>query len=590
MVENSSFNIILGKRLKLLRSQRKLTLTGLAERSGLSKGSLSVLEDGRGNPTIATIWRLADALGIAFGELAKFDHINENEKIEDEDISVQLIERSSGTPLMETYIMKLSPHSIREAEPHLGGVVETITVLKGEMLVGKYSSPKRIGTGESYTFSGDGIHIYQSLKDPVTVMISMKYPHERNPLDSFTKYRLVADDCSEGDLHELLKRNLSETINGLKVTRLILSSQSNGDKLFNLVEKLVEEIKAGEFLYPVHIFLRKNEGDSEVYFFQRFACDLFKEDLICGKKRGLKAKVKDYAENFEEVKGNKFNDKGLSFFNAEVLKVCQAGYFRQVSSAVDIILSHNKKKSHRILNFGSWYSHFLLKEFFADSDIITPQADIKSLKNYIFNIKEEGFPIIASIGISRYLDTALFFQKMIKIMADDGLLIVADGFISKFSCQYDRSLYLIQHHLVYMLDILANIPVSSFAEIKGDKKFFLEAMEREIPVVAFHAAAGMIESSLVGMKRLLQKVNKLCFEWRCQQEGIEFYKYMLLELEALVNGACCGDSQYTYPENILSHAEFAGFELVKHKRVYPTIGHDDMDAGTHVFAFMKRGK
>lgn len=589
MVKNTKFNIILGKRLRLLRGQRKLTLSGLAEKSGISKGSLSVLEDGRGNPTIATIWRLADALGIAFGELAKFDNMNESEKIEDKDISVQLIERSSGAPLIETYIMKLSSHSIREAEPHSNGVSEKITVLKGEMLVGKFNSPRRIETGESHTFSGDDIHIYQALKDPVTAMISMKYPDERNPLDSFTKYKLITDESGEEDLLALLKTSLTETMNGLKATRLILSSQSNGDKLFNEIQKLVDEIKTGEFIYPVYIFLRKNRGNTEVYFFKRFNLDKcfdlgFFDEPFYEKQRKLK-------DNLEEHTGSRiFNDKGLGFSDAEELRLFQPGYFSQVSSAAEIISLRHKKKSHRILNAGSRFSHFWLKEFFAEADITTPESDIKSLENSILNLRGDTFPIITSIGSSHYLNTAFFFQKANKLLADDGLLIVSDEFIPGFSCQNDRSLYIIQHHLTYMLDILAKIPGDSFGEIKGDEKLFIETMEKEIPVLAFDAAAGLLESSVVGMKRLLQRIDKLILEWKTDHGHMKFYKYMLLELEAVVQGIIYGYNQNTYPENLLFLAEFAGFELVEHKRVYPTIGHGDMDAGTHAFAFKKKGK
>lgn len=588
MVENTKFNIILGKRLRLLRGQRKLTLTGLAEKSGISKGSLSVLEDGRGNPTITTIWRLADALGISFGELAKFDHINENEKIEEKDISVQLIEQSTSGPLMETYIMKLSSHCLREAEPHLTGVMETITILKGEMLVGKYNSPKRISTGESYTFSGDGIHIYQSLKDPVTAMISMKYPDERNPLDSFTKYKLITDESGEEDLLALLKISLTETMNGLKATRLILSSQSNGGKLFNLVEKLVEKIKTGEFLYPVHIFLGKNEDDTEIYFFQRFNSNNdFDLDFLSKKQRILKNKVKDSLESLES---KDFNNKGLSPLDAEELRMFEPGYFSQLSSAADIISSCRKKKSHKILNAGSWYSDLLLREFFTGSDITTPGSGEKSLENSILGMGNEKFSLITSIGSSHYLNTAFFFQKAISLLADDGILMVSDGFIAKFNCQYDRSLYMIQHNMAYMLDILAGLPGGFFTEMKEDEKLFWEAMEREIPMVAFHAAAGMLESGLVGIKRLLQKVNKFCMGLKANHDSIELCKYIYLKLEAMIQGVEFGENFYTYPENILFHAEFAGFELVEHKRVYPTIGHGDMDAGTHVFAFIKKGK
>ncbi len=51
-------------KLKRERQRQGLTLSDVADRSGLDIGLLSRLENGKvGNPTLATLWRYADALG-----------------------------------------------------------------------------------------------------------------------------------------------------------------------------------------------------------------------------------------------------------------------------------------------------------------------------------------------------------------------------------------------------------------------------------------------------------------------------------------------------------------------------------------------
>jgi hypothetical protein len=51
-------------RLKGDRERRGLTLTEISERSGLDKGMLSRLENGKIlNPTLSTLWRYAAAIG-----------------------------------------------------------------------------------------------------------------------------------------------------------------------------------------------------------------------------------------------------------------------------------------------------------------------------------------------------------------------------------------------------------------------------------------------------------------------------------------------------------------------------------------------
>jgi transcriptional regulator with XRE-family HTH domain len=52
-------------RLKELREQTGLTQQGLGERAGLSKGGIADLEQGRREPTWATVIALSQALGVA---------------------------------------------------------------------------------------------------------------------------------------------------------------------------------------------------------------------------------------------------------------------------------------------------------------------------------------------------------------------------------------------------------------------------------------------------------------------------------------------------------------------------------------------
>ncbi|HXH05619.1 MAG TPA: helix-turn-helix domain-containing protein [Vicinamibacterales bacterium] len=59
----------LGARLREWRRLRRLTQEALAERAGLSYKFIGEIERGRGNPTIDTLARLADALGIDVTDL-----------------------------------------------------------------------------------------------------------------------------------------------------------------------------------------------------------------------------------------------------------------------------------------------------------------------------------------------------------------------------------------------------------------------------------------------------------------------------------------------------------------------------------------
>lgn len=54
----------IGNALKVCRSAKKLSLEALAERVGLSQSYLSMIESGKREPTLASIEKIAKALGV----------------------------------------------------------------------------------------------------------------------------------------------------------------------------------------------------------------------------------------------------------------------------------------------------------------------------------------------------------------------------------------------------------------------------------------------------------------------------------------------------------------------------------------------
>lgn len=61
----------LGNNLKRIRTQNGITQGDIAKSLGVSRGFVSNLENGKTNPTLATITRLANAVGVTTDELLK---------------------------------------------------------------------------------------------------------------------------------------------------------------------------------------------------------------------------------------------------------------------------------------------------------------------------------------------------------------------------------------------------------------------------------------------------------------------------------------------------------------------------------------
>lgn len=69
---NEDLIIAFGKRVRLLRKERNLTMEKLAELSGIDYRQLSYVELGDVNPTISTAFAIANGLDVPLKDLFDF--------------------------------------------------------------------------------------------------------------------------------------------------------------------------------------------------------------------------------------------------------------------------------------------------------------------------------------------------------------------------------------------------------------------------------------------------------------------------------------------------------------------------------------
>ncbi len=61
----------LGLNLKKIRTKKGISQGDIAKELGVSRGFISTIENGKTNPTLSTIAKLAKALGVSTNELLK---------------------------------------------------------------------------------------------------------------------------------------------------------------------------------------------------------------------------------------------------------------------------------------------------------------------------------------------------------------------------------------------------------------------------------------------------------------------------------------------------------------------------------------
>ena len=65
MFQREAASVDVGSRLKELREVRNISMRALATKSGLSANALSMIERGKTSPSVSTLYKLADAMGVS---------------------------------------------------------------------------------------------------------------------------------------------------------------------------------------------------------------------------------------------------------------------------------------------------------------------------------------------------------------------------------------------------------------------------------------------------------------------------------------------------------------------------------------------
>jgi len=163
------------RNLRALRSGRGFTLDQLAARSGLSKGMLVQLERGGTNPSIATLCRAADALGVTVSRLVEVGEAPAARVVKAEEAVTLWQGRTGSTArllagldvpeLSELWEWRLSPRDAYRGEPHPAGSREMLHVLDGVLTLTVDQARHQAQSGETLVFRADRPHAYANEHD-----------------------------------------------------------------------------------------------------------------------------------------------------------------------------------------------------------------------------------------------------------------------------------------------------------------------------------------------------------------------------------------------------------------------------------------
>ena len=160
-------------RIRSIRKQKGLTLEELGRMAGCTKSYISQLENGKTEPSLSMLNRLAEVLEINVSDLFKAPQRNSNQSLRlkkcerrtitypDGKVVSQLLTRGIFQKKMQPLISTIEPGgSIDQSETvkHPPGCEEFVLVLKGEMDFTLEDEILRLKEGDTLYFQGDLNH------------------------------------------------------------------------------------------------------------------------------------------------------------------------------------------------------------------------------------------------------------------------------------------------------------------------------------------------------------------------------------------------------------------------------------------------
>jgi transcriptional regulator with XRE-family HTH domain len=189
--EPQDVNAAVGRNVRAQRTSLAWTLDDLAARSGVSKGMLSQVEQARTNPSVATICRLATALGVSIASLVEAPEgpsarvVRAEEAVTlwtggHQDSWARLLVGSGTSQQVELWDVRMVAGDGYASEAHPSGTRELLLVIDGELTLELDGDPHQVGAGDAIAFVADRPHAYRN-RGSAPLRYSLSVIHRDQP-------------------------------------------------------------------------------------------------------------------------------------------------------------------------------------------------------------------------------------------------------------------------------------------------------------------------------------------------------------------------------------------------------------------------
>ena len=176
-------NILVSENIKRIRQEKNLSLGDLAKLSDVSKSMLAQIERGEGNPTLSTLWKIANGMQVSFNTLIaqpklpyKVTKLAEIEPILDMNGGLKNYSLFSDIENnFSVYQIEVGKEISWISEAHLHGTAEFVIVIQGTLEIKLEEKTFILKKGENLWFKADVPHSYCNLDEGTTIFHNILY-------------------------------------------------------------------------------------------------------------------------------------------------------------------------------------------------------------------------------------------------------------------------------------------------------------------------------------------------------------------------------------------------------------------------------
>lgn len=170
--QTAALGAVIGDRVRTERQARSWTLDRLAERAGVSRRMIINIEQGATNPSVATLLRISDALGVGLPALVALPEPGLVTVTRPEDRTALWTGSAGGRAyltagleppnVVELWDWTLEPGDRHHSESHSRETRELLLVLEGAVTLEVAGERYDLETGDAASFPGDVAHGYHN--------------------------------------------------------------------------------------------------------------------------------------------------------------------------------------------------------------------------------------------------------------------------------------------------------------------------------------------------------------------------------------------------------------------------------------------